>query len=60
MNLKELQLQGAQSSLEKHMQLRPACLSWASALPLLGTFTPTLMGMQPLEVTTLTVGWDWL
>ena len=25
-----------------------------------GHLHPTLMGMQPLEATTLTVGWDWL
>lgn len=41
MNLKEVQLQGAQAVREKHMQLGPACLSWVSALQLLGTFTPT-------------------
>ena len=40
------------------MQLRPACLSWVSALQLPGTFTPTHMGLRPLEVATLTVRWD--
>lgn len=43
---------------EKHMQLGPACLSWVSALQLPGTFTPTHMGVRPLEVATSTVRWD--